>query len=349
MSVFPKPKIVDRRRKALGYPGHGVYPKRPLSAIKNIVWHYTATTHAGDAENIIAAHESYWRNHHGWDIGGYAYYIDRQGKIVQNYDLEVVTYGAGIANPYCLHISLEASDENNYTPAQIKSREELTLWLLTGALKHLGGSSMRGHKEMPGNSTSCPGYSISKLNALRSDLTKKLASKNWVDTTPAQISTKVKGNKYVVKHGDTLWAISKAFGVSLDQLREWNGIKEGQWLKTGQTVYVKAPTAYNTYTVVKGDYLYKIATKYGVTVAEIKEWNDLETNLISVGQELLIAKPLQIIDKKDEPKKPVEPKQETEPIKQVEDKGAKTPALEFGPGEHLEIHKDGKVYVVKNK
>lgn len=170
--VFAKPKMIDRRKEALGYPGHGIYSRRSLSAIKNIVWHYTATKHEGYGGNIIKNHEYFWRNTHGWDIGGYHYYIDRQGNIFWNYDLEICSYGAGKGNPYCAHISLEASSATNYTAAQIKAREELTLWLLYTLGKT--GEAVKGHFEIPGNSTSCPGYTVAQLNEFRKQLTAKL-------------------------------------------------------------------------------------------------------------------------------------------------------------------------------
>ena len=173
---FSRPKMTDRRKQALGYPGSGAYSKRSVSAIKNIVWHYTATKHEGNGATIIQNHERYWRNTHGWDIGGYHYYIDRQGNIFWNYDLEIVTYGAGRLNPQLMHISCEASSASNYTSAQVKARETLTLWLMSEPLKHLGGQDMRGHKEIPYNSTSCPGYSVAELNQYRKDLTAKLKS-----------------------------------------------------------------------------------------------------------------------------------------------------------------------------
>ena len=173
---FPRPKMIDRRKQALGYPGSGAYAKRAVGAIKNIVWHYTATKHEGNGATIIQNHERYWRNTHGWDIGGYHYYIDRQGNIFWNYDLEIVTYGAGRLNPQLIHISCEASSASNYTSAQVKAREALTLWLMSEPLKHLGGQDMRGHKEIPYNSTSCPGYSVAELNQYRKDLTAKLKS-----------------------------------------------------------------------------------------------------------------------------------------------------------------------------
>lgn len=169
--MVTKPNIIDRRTSALGYPGHGIYPLRNHSAIKYIVWHYTGTT----GSNIVS-HEQYWRNSNGWDIGGYHYYIDRNGKIFQNYNWNVCTYGAGNGNPYTLHISVEASSKDNYTSAQEKSREELTLWLMSQL--GLSGDKMRGHKEIPGNSTSCPGYSVNELTAFRNHLSAKLGGKS---------------------------------------------------------------------------------------------------------------------------------------------------------------------------
>lgn len=178
--TFPKPTIIDRRKDALGYPGHGVYAKRSKSAIKNIVWHYTAVKRSLNRK--IWQHEQYWKNTHGWDIGGYHYYIDSDGKIYWNYDLEIATYGAGKANPTTMHISVEANSAEDYSQAQIKAREDLTLWLLTNGLKHLTGQSVLGHKEVPGNSTSCPGYTVAQLQQFRNDLDSKLKANTAVSS-----------------------------------------------------------------------------------------------------------------------------------------------------------------------
>ena len=234
---FPKPKMTDRRKQALGYPGRGVYARRNKSAIRNIVWHYTATTHSGYGGDIIKAHENYWKNTHGWDIGGYHYYIDRQGNIFWNYDLEICTYGASAANPYTMHISLEASAVSNYTTAQVKAREDLTLWLLTNDLKHLTGQSMRGHKEVPGNSTSCPGYSVAQLNAFRADLNAKLSGATQTPEPEVATST---SSVYTVKKGDYLWLVATAHGLTLNQIRELNrDTLKSDVLHTGQKLVVK--------------------------------------------------------------------------------------------------------------
>ncbi|TLQ49270.1 hypothetical protein FEZ33_01150 [Ruoffia tabacinasalis] len=227
---FPRPKMTDRRKQALGYPGSGAYAKRSVSAIKNIVWHYTATKHEGNGATIIKNHERYWRNTYGWDIGGYHYYIDRQGNIYWNYDLEIVTYGAGRLNPQLMHISCEASSASNYTSAQVKAREALTLWLMSEPLKHLGGQDMRGHKEIPYNSTSCPGYSVAELNQYRKDLSAKLkAGSKPVDpnnpqgmaTTPFKDYKEPRLPFDELKKGDT---------VTLDTNWQWADLTKRQLL-----------------------------------------------------------------------------------------------------------------------
>lgn len=172
-ATYPKPPMIDRRTRALGYPSNGAYKRRSKSDIKNIVWHYSATIRSGSTEDVMRGHENYWRSSHGWDIGGYHYFIGRDGTILWNYDLEISTYGASGANPYSMHVCCEASG-TDYTQAQVEARNNLTLWLLTNDLKHLNGQSVRGHKEMPGNNTPCPGYSVAQLNTFRNDLDAQL-------------------------------------------------------------------------------------------------------------------------------------------------------------------------------
>lgn len=167
--MIRKPHIIDRTKQALGYPSTGYYPKRALSQIKQIVWHYTWSDHEGPMTEVMKLHERFWKTQHGWDIGGYNYSIGKHGDIVQNYPLTTVTYGAGKLNPQLVHICCEG--KGNYTPEQIKAREELTLWLMYTL--NISADNVVGHKEVLYNSTSCPGYSVSQLNKFRSDLKNK--------------------------------------------------------------------------------------------------------------------------------------------------------------------------------
>lgn len=93
---------------------------------------------------------------------------------------------------------------------------------------------------------------------------------------------------YKVKYGDTLWDLSQRFGVSVEALKQTNNLKSnliivGQTLKIPTTVDVKSK---NRYTVKKGDSLWKIARRYGTSVAAIKRINGIESDVIHVGQTL---------------------------------------------------------------
>lgn len=239
--AFPKPAMIDRRKRALGYPGHGAYAKRNKSAIKNIVWHYTATTHMGDGEQVIKNHENYWRNTHGWDIGGYHFYISRNNpKIYWNYDLEKVTYGAGSVNPRTMHISVEASSASNYTAEQIKLREQLTLWLLTNDLKHLSGKDVKGHNFFM--TTSCPGYSIAQMNTFGAELDKKIKAGGgsvggskpaaneiaWPEyRKPTQAFDALKvGDKVTIRKGQSAWYIPTTPKIGKKPSKDFAGDKD---------------------------------------------------------------------------------------------------------------------------
>ena len=101
-------------------------------------------------------------------------------------------------------------------------------------------------------------------------------------------------NSYVVKSGDTLWSIAKKYGVSVDELKEKNNLNSNA-LSINQVLLI--PTVLEEvpeeetgeyYTVVSGDTLYSIANKYGLTVDELKSLNHLSSNLLSIGQRLLV-------------------------------------------------------------
>jgi LysM repeat protein len=113
---------------------------------------------------------------------------------------------------------------------------------------------------------------------------------------------------YTVKKGDNLWTIAKRSNVSLNELYAANGLDANSILRIGQqlqipvegsTVTVTAPsadtyqpTSFNQgsteYTVKRGDSLSKIANQYDTSVRAIKAANRLSSDLIRVGDKLVV-------------------------------------------------------------
>lgn len=117
-----------------------------------------------------------------------------------------------------------------------------------------------------------------------------------------------KTTRHKVKKGESLSSIADDYGVTIDDLKEWNNLT-GNSINAGQTLVVRAEAAKKTatiaagtttHTVKSGDTLGKIADRYGVTVAQLKDWNGLASNDIKVGQKLKVSgKPGQSNQRKD--------------------------------------------------
>ena len=100
---------------------------------------------------------------------------------------------------------------------------------------------------------------------------------------------------YIVKKGDSLYSIATKYNTTVDELKRINNLTSnilsiGQVLKLPSDKVSDIEKEENTisYTVQKGDSLYSIARKYSTTIDKIKDLNNLTTNLLSIGQVLLI-------------------------------------------------------------
>ena len=116
--------------------------------------------------------------------------------------------------------------------------------------------------------------------------------------------------RYRVRSGDYLGKIARMYGVRVSQIKQWNGLRSND-LRIGQrlTIYPRKPYVNPvstvaaktsakplsgdiiTYTVKSGDSLWSISQKFpGVSVQNIKDWNDISGTRLKPGMKLKIAK-----------------------------------------------------------
>lgn len=150
---------------------------------------------------------------------------------------------------------------------------------------------------------------------------------NTISDTPNDVAYKTKYHK--VHRGESLTEIAEQYNVSVADLKKWNYLRHnkvprGRTLKIklnesiatndakGSDASSKTPAAASVepkiekepklekvvstkevtkiHKVIKGDNLTEIANKYGVTLAEIKKWNQLKDNNIALGESIKIIK-----------------------------------------------------------
>ncbi len=141
-------------------------------------------------------------------------------------------------------------------------------------------------------------YSIANKFGTTVDEIKRLNNLTGNTLYIGQELTIPKGNNdteydiYVVKKGDSLWLIANNYGVSVDELVKINNLSN-LTLQIGDKLKVPMVGSNNnnkTYIVKSGDTLWSIARENGLTVNELKELNNLNSNLLTLGQELIIKK-----------------------------------------------------------
>ena len=92
---------------------------------------------------------------------------------------------------------------------------------------------------------------------------------------------------YIVQKGDTLYGISKQFGVSVEDIKAENNLVSDR-LVVNMSLLIPTIETTILYVVKRGDTLYSIASKYDTSVSEIIRINNLNSNIINIGQQLRI-------------------------------------------------------------
>ncbi|MDN6471429.1 MAG: LysM peptidoglycan-binding domain-containing protein [Tetragenococcus koreensis] len=115
---------------------------------------------------------------------------------------------------------------------------------------------------------------------------------------------------YTVKPGDSVWLIANNNGITMNQLRNWNNI-QNDFVYAGQQLKVTNSSSSNnsgnagnsgntdngnssnngssTYTVKSGDSVWLIANNNGITMDQLRSWNNIQNNFVYPGQQLTVA------------------------------------------------------------
>ncbi len=108
---------------------------------------------------------------------------------------------------------------------------------------------------------------------------------------------------YVAKKGESLYDISQQTGVQLQYILTYNQLHKNSVPAPGTKIYLQyvkensevketaaaSAAAPKTYEVKPKDGLYAISKKFGVSVQQLKEWNHLNSDVLSIGQQLIVS------------------------------------------------------------
>ncbi|MGB0522037.1 MAG: LysM peptidoglycan-binding domain-containing protein [Flammeovirgaceae bacterium] len=109
---------------------------------------------------------------------------------------------------------------------------------------------------------------------------------------------------HIVKSGESLGLIAEKYGVSVSKIKSWNNLYSSR-INVGQKLLIQtkerpisysakntaSTTTYGSYHIVKrGETLSDIATRYNVSVSELKSWNNIQGTRINYGQKLVLKK-----------------------------------------------------------
>lgn len=143
------------------------------------------------------------------------------------------------------------------------------------------------------------GDSLWKIANKYNTTVEKLKSANNLKTNTLSVGQKLVipsisvspevSDTYIVQKGDSLWSIANKFNMTVSELKNLNNLTNNL-LSIGQVLKIKdsSNNGKTTYTVQKGDSLWVIANKYGITTEELKSYNNLTSNLLNIGQVLKI-------------------------------------------------------------
>jgi LysM repeat protein len=163
-----------------------------------------------------------------------------------------------------------------------------------------------------------------------------------------------------VKSGETLYSIARSYSLTLSDLLKANpNLQNNTTVKVGQRIAIPVKggmasgnsttgkVAAKVHTVTRGETIYALCKKYGVSLSEIKQWNKLTDLNVKVGQKLIVSKanseaiykPIAVPSTPDTPYREEDARPRNENMKanaqleqqQILEKPSETPAVETKP------------------
>lgn len=128
-----------------------------------------------------------------------------------------------------------------------------------------------------------------------------------VPFTPKKERVVQEGGIHKVAEKETLYSISRVYGVSVDEIRLWNGLTSNA-LSLGQELVIKRMNTITTsgtvvqanqevilekgkHQVAQQETMFSISRKYGISIDDLRRWNNLDGNELKIGQILTVVSP----------------------------------------------------------
>jgi LysM repeat protein len=153
-----------------------------------------------------------------------------------------------------------------------------------------------------------------------------------VPYVPKKVVRATGGEMHTVAAKETMYSISRMYGVTIEEIKQWNNLTDNA-LSIGQQLVIRkdnTPAGVKTstpqqvtnvgkngiHTVAAKETMFSISRQYGISVQQLKDWNKLEGNEISIGQELKVVAPTSETLTQNTPAVPTTPSDQTSTVPQ---------------------------------
>lgn len=121
-----------------------------------------------------------------------------------------------------------------------------------------------------------------------------------VDKTIKEEAQQAREGEHIVVKGETLWGISRRYGVSLANLTAANASRLSEFLQIGQVLTIpdknSDPTITGQYIVKRGDTKFELARRFNMTIAQLEQKNPHIVDMLMAGHKLDIDNTVASVD-----------------------------------------------------